>query len=620
MLEINSQSYKKTFFHHIFVIMIFLILTSILTFPLVLDFNFGLPGVNSSCHDKCHMMWRIWWSDHSFENNLDFKNTDYIFYPDGTSLGGNLALFTTGLGVIIFKLTNNLITTYNAIILIGFSFGGYSMYLLSNHFRRNFYSSIVAGIVFTFSTFHFSHSGHHLGLSMIGWIPLYLLILFKIQKEQSLSYSILGGIFLFLISLTHLYYFVIVILFSLIFVGVFLIKKKEIRNKIFIKQVSIIMIIGIALTIGTSYSVFFSDDEFNKTQLWQHEMFSVSLENLIMPTPRHTSQPLTDYAIMYGIHDLAGNPNVPGVRSIEQAVYLGYAAIILSTIALINFRKQYAWFWASLGGLFLLISLGPELRIFNNLTGIILPERLLYEVIPGWDAIRAPARFIVVTNISLAILSSYTIFNLMEKKLFSNKIKYIILFVIIAILLFDYSQLPFDTNEIVIPEIYDEIKSDKSSFTILELPLGGHGADDNYTMSSPAFMFYQTIHEKPIIGGYESKPSNELLENQNNYFLNIFHYYYEINVNWDTTDTTFYEVDVDREYLKNSVLTDMKNLDIKYVIIHKDPTHISQSSLYSNHFHQEVYIPKMNQIMNIILDIDKPHFEDSNVIVYKIPL
>ena len=618
MLEINSQSYKKTFLHHIFVIMIFLILTSIMTFPLVLDFNFGLPGVNSSCHDKCHMMWRIWWSDHSFENNLDFKNTDYVFYPDGTSLGGNLALFTTGLGVIIFKFTNNLITTYNTIILIGFTFGGYSMYLLSNHFRRNFYSSIVAGIVFTFSSFHFVHSGHHLGLSMIGWIPLYLLILFKIQKEQSLSYSILGGIFLFLISLTHLYYFIIVILFSLIFVGVFLVKKKEIGNKIFIKQILIIMIIGIALTIGTFYSVFFSNDESDKIPLWQHEMFSVSLENLIMPSPKHTHQLLTDYAIMYGIHDLAGNPNVPGVRSIEQVVYLGYAAIILATIALINFRKQYAWFWASIGGLFLLISLGPELRIFNNLTGIILPERFFYEVIPGWDAIRAPARFIVITNISLAILSSYTIFNLMEKKLFSNKIKYIILFVIIAILLFDYSHLPFNTNEITIPEIYDEIKSDKSNFSILDLPLGGHG--ERNLLSSPAFMFYQTIHEKPIIGGYESRPSNELLENHSNYFLNIFHYDYEINVNWETTDTTFYEADVNREYLSNSALSNMKNLDIKYVIIHKDPTHMIQSPLYSNQFHHEVYIPKMNQIMNIILDIDKPHFEDSNIIVYKIPL
>ena len=604
MLEINLQSHKKTFFHHIFVIMIFLILTTIMTFPLVLDFNFGLPGVNSSCHDKCHMMWRIWWTDHSLENNLDFKNTDYIFYPDGTPIGGNLALFTTGLGVIIYKFTNNLITTYNTIILIGFTFGGYSMYLLSNYFHRNFYSSMAAGIIFTFSAYHFAHSGHHLGLSMIGWIPLYILFLFKIQKKQSLLYSILGGIFLFLVSLTHLYYFVIVILFSLIFVGTFLVKKKEITNKIFIKQFSVIMIIGITLTVGSSYSVFFSDDESEPSPLWQHEMFSASSENLIMPTPKHTTQIYSEYGLMYAIHDLAGNPNVPGVRSIEQNVYLGYAAIILATIALINFRKQYAWFWASVGGFFLLISLGPELRIFNNLTGIILPERLFYEVIPGWEAIRAPARFIVITNISLAILSSYTIFNLMEKKLHTNKIKYIILFVIIAVLLFDYSHLPFDTNEIIVPEIYEEIKSDKSNFSILELPLGGYG--EKYLMSTPAFMFYQTIHEKPIIGGYESKPSNDLLENHSNYFLNIFHY---------ASDK-----DVKEEYLSNSALANMKNLNIKYVIIHKDLSHISQSPVYNNEFHQEEYLPKMNQIMNIILDIDKPYFEDSNVIVYKIPL
>ena len=602
ILKNKLDSHKDIFFIHSLVISIFFILTIILTFPVIFDFNSELAG--EGCHDKCHMMWRIWWTDHSFQNNLDFKNTDYIFYPDGTSIGGNLALFTTGLGVIIFKLTNNLITTYNTIILIGFAFGGYSMYLLSNHFHRNFYSSMVAGIIFTFSSFHFAHSGHHLGLSMIGWIPLYLLILFKTQKEQSLSYSILGGIFLFLISLTHLYYFVMVILFSLIFVGVFLAKKKEIGNKIFIKQISIIMVIGVTLTIGTSYSVFLSDDESDRIPLWQHEMFSASLENLIMPSPKHTSQPLSDYAIMYGIHDLAGSPNVPGIRSIEQVVYLGYATIILATIALINFRKQYAWFWASIGGLFLLISLGPELRIFNNLTGIILPERIFYEVIPGWDAIRAPARFIVIANISLAILSSYTIFNLMGKKLLSSKIKYIIVFVIIAALLFDYSHLPFDTNEIIIPEIYDEIKSDNSNFSILDLPLGGHG--ENSLLSSPAFMFYQTIHEKPIIGGYESRPSNELLENHSNYFLNIFHY--------------ASEKDVPEEYLSNSALTNMKKLNIKYVIMHKDPSHISQSSLHSDKFYQEVYIPKMNQIMNIILDTDKPYFEDSNVIVYKIPL
>ena len=196
------------------------------------------------------------------------------------------------------------------------------------------------------------------------------------------------------------------------------------------------------------------------------------------------------------------------------------------------------------------------------------------------------------------------LYNLMGKKFLSSKIKYIIVFAIIAALLFDYSHLPFDTNEIIIPEIYDEIKSDNSNFSILDLPLGGHG--ENSLLSSPAFMFYQTIHEKPIIGGYESRPSNELLENHSNYFLNIFHY--------------ASEKDVPEEYLSNSALTNMKKLNIKYVIMHKDPSHISQSSLHSDKFYQEVYIPKMNQIMNIILDTDKPYFEDSNVIVYKIPL
>ena len=123
-------------------------------------------------------------------------------------------------------------------------------------------------------------------------------------------------------------------------------------------------------------------------------------------------------------------------------------------------------------------------------------------------------------------------------------------------------------------------------------------------------MFYQTIHEKPIIGGYESRPSNELLENHSNYFLNIFH----------SSAPHISEKDIPEEYLDNSVLTNMKKLNIKYVIIHKDPSHTSQSSLHSTEFYQEVYIPKMNHIMNIILDIDKPHFEDRNVIVYKIPL
>ena len=139
-----------------------------------------------------------------------------------------------------------------------------------------------------------------------------------------------------------------VMIFSFVFLGVFLLKKKDVSNKIFIKQFSIIMVIGIILTVSFSYSTFFSDEEFETNPLWQHEMFSVSIENLIMPSPKHTPQIYSDYELLYGFHALAGSPDV-GFRSVEQVVYLGYAAIILATIALIKFRRQYAWFWASVG-------------------------------------------------------------------------------------------------------------------------------------------------------------------------------------------------------------------------------------------------------------------------------
>ena len=70
-----------------------------------------------------------------FENNLDFWHTNHIFYPDGTQISGNLALFTTGLGILLLKLTD-ITTTWNIIWISGFIFGGYTTYLLANNFKE----------------------------------------------------------------------------------------------------------------------------------------------------------------------------------------------------------------------------------------------------------------------------------------------------------------------------------------------------------------------------------------------------------------------------------------------------------------------------------------------------
>ena len=69
---------KKILVEHVSVIIIFSVLTVIFTFPVILDF--GSEAAGEACGDKCHMMWRIWWTDFSFSNGLDFQHPDHIFY------------------------------------------------------------------------------------------------------------------------------------------------------------------------------------------------------------------------------------------------------------------------------------------------------------------------------------------------------------------------------------------------------------------------------------------------------------------------------------------------------------------------------------------------------------
>ena len=133
---------KKIILEHVSVVLIFSVLTVIMTFPIILDFATDAAGFE--CYDKCHMMWRFWWADFSLENNLDFYHSDYIFYPDGTNIGGNLAYFTTFIGFLLVQFLDY-VATWNIIWFLGLVFGGYGCYLLANNFNKNYLSSIKQG-------------------------------------------------------------------------------------------------------------------------------------------------------------------------------------------------------------------------------------------------------------------------------------------------------------------------------------------------------------------------------------------------------------------------------------------------------------------------------------------
>jgi len=593
----NHLITKKIFVEHISVVFIFSVLTVILTFPVILNLS---ESAGEECGDKCHMMWRIWWTDFSFKNGLDFQHSNYIFYPNGIDIGGNLAYFTTFIGFLLVQFLDYT-TTWNILWFSGFIFGGYGCYLLANNFNKNYFSSIIAGIIFTFTTYHMAHSITHIGLSMIVWLPIFVLFLFKLLEKQSKNYSILGGIIFFLVSLTHLYYSVFITMFSIVFFAVYIFRQKKVSNKTFITNFSILLAIGLISTSVLFLSTTVTDDELPDRPLFEHLAFSINLENLILPVPEHTTQILSDNGAIKSFYTFFGKPFDVYQLQIENLVFLGYSVIFLSALAIIRYRQNHIWFWLLICGIFVLVSLGPELKIFWQLTEIVLPEQILYDTIPEWDEIRAPARFIVIANLSLAVLSSFAVYGLIKNRFSSFKQQLMLTAIIGFVILFEFSMIPYPSHSMQIPDIYEEIKKDESKFNVLPAPLGGIG--EFRLMSDPVVLYHQIYHEKPIYGGVESRASYETVENIQTYFLNMF------NISGGKDDVIKQDLDA-------YGLSLFDYFDIKYVILHKEM--FSYENTLKN-FLKQTFLPETRQIISEILTGDNPVYEDDRIVVYKIP-
>ena len=593
----NHLITKKIFGEHVSVVFIFSILTMILTLPVILDFANEAAGL--ACDDSCYVMWRFWWTDFSFENDLDPQYSNYIFYPDGINIGIGGSLLPIAIGFLLVQFLDH-VTAWNIIWFLGLVFGGYGCYLLANNFSKNYLSSIIAGIIFTFTTYHMSHSLAHPGLSMIVWLPIFVLFLFKLLEKQSKYYSIVGGIIFFLVSLTHPYNSLFITIFSIIFFAVYIFRQKKVSNKTFITNFSILFTIGLISSSVLFLSTPAISDELPSRPLSEHINYSANLENLILPVHQHTTQIISDYGMITSFYSFFDKQ--PFSQSIENLTFLGYSVIFLSALAVIRYRRNHTWFWLLICGIFVLMSLGPELKIFNESTGIELPDKVFYDNIPGWDQLRSPARFIVMANLALAVLASYAVYGLIKNKFSSFKQQIMLTTIIGFVILFEFSMIPYLSYTEPIPDIYEEIKNDESKFAVLPVPIGGTG--DYALMSDPAMLYHQLHHEKPIYGGYETRATFETLSGTQTYFLNMFHIL-------GSKD------DIIKQDLTTHGLSLFDHFDIKYVTLDKDSP-IWKFLTWQNDPLQ-VFLPETKQLMSEILSGDNPVYEDDRIVVYKIP-
>ncbi|MEO8286384.1 MAG: hypothetical protein ABI670_08080 [Chloroflexota bacterium] len=569
---------RNTARSHLLVILAYSLLTVVMTWPVAVKLTTDVPGGG----DAWQNIWNLWWVKEALLNlHTNPYHTDLLHYPYGANLYFHTLVLSAGIIGIPLQLVGlNLITTYNLILLSSFVLAGYGAYLLCYYLTGNRYASFVGGLVFAFSPYHFAHMFGHMNLVSLQWMPFYVLVLlkaidapgigrekgrsaFRLTNRRAAFLAVGAGALLALNAYTDWLYAIFLVMLTCVIFAWKLFVPSE-RRLLSASGVGIVeagsrlALFGLAFLVLAAPIFFPTLGEAGQGYAQQPPeetlFYSSDLISAFLPNELH---PLWGDAIKARVNAMP--PYLPLKNSSERVLFLGYVVLALAAFGAWRLRaNRHVRFWGFTAVLMWILSLGPVLQVMGKSeftlfkVSLPLPYLLLYKV-PFFSIMRTPARLTVLVMLALAIVVAFTLATLLPRVLRLREglpqrtrvMQYGAAVAIPLLILFEFLSAPFP----MVPPgwnipIYARIAQEPGRFALLELPIRPFGD----------YMAYQTIHGKPIIGGYLSRqPPYPLLE-QNaavKYLL-------------DTTPVD----DPSREAVKDGQgVQSLKDLNVKYVII-----------------------------------------------------
>ncbi|MFQ6015122.1 MAG: hypothetical protein ACE5NP_06740 [Anaerolineae bacterium] len=592
--------------HHLYVVLAYLALTLLMTYPLLFNLGTAIPGDG---FDGWQNYWNLWWGKRAL---LDLRVnpyfTNYLYHPSGASLlFHTLNIFNTFLTMPV-QLDFGLMVAYNFVVLFSFVVSGYGVYLLACYLlthaqattqARHPYlrlAAFICGLIFAFSPFRFAHLLGHMQVFSSEWVPFYALFFIKGLDRMAQGRSSASGFrdlastawkptfFLILATLCDWYQTLYLALFSVLYL-----LHRVWQSRQFWRPVAQVALIGVLFTLAFSPLLWTMLGEARVNQEVgrpYEETVTLSADLLAFLTPNE-------------LHPLWGEP-VRGwadrftSTTAERTVFSGYLPMLLALFGAVKGKKR-ARFWLASLLLFFILALGPVLHVGGRTTftqlgiTIPLPYLLLYRLVPFMKIARSVSRFDMMVMLSLAILAGYGISYVMLKGrgwlLRSNLARTGILAGCLgALILFEFLSIPYPLSPPEIHPFYRDLSRQPGEFAILELPMN---------WDRPAQLLYQTVHGKRLISAYTSR-ANLLSIVERTPVLQQFRY-----LGPDITVQDLAEI-------RDSVLWD---LDVRYVILHKHMLPPGQERDLNFALVQEVFAgqePTINDDWLVVYQIVQP--------------
>lgn len=465
----------------------YLFCSVLVTYPLVFKINHAT--IDGSA-DTYLMLWTLSWDVHQLSANpFNLFNANY-FYPHENTLA--LSEHHIGSALVawpVMQISHNSVLAFNILILLYLVLGAIGAFALAYDLTRNFFTSLLAGILFGFAPYRLGHlSQLHVAVTIF---PLAIFFLHRYLKNKKTKHLVLLGLFVLwqCLGSWHLGLFTYALI-GLLLLLFKLAKLFQIGFKTIFRVVLVLFIVGLLLI--PLYLPYLNTPT---------KLPKVSLERLLHYSPR-----LLDYLVVSPIFSNAFERPV----SEERITYLGITTMILLIFLIIVFVKKTKLYYPQTKMLAVLVvstiifglfSLGPLIRFAENSDGLVGPQYLVFKTLPFIRDFRVPTRFYLVALFCLVIIIAILI-NPWFKRM--NKKKLFLFAGLCSAILIEYSFMhPFTPKRIVdipqrddLPQVYQWLAEQKGEFAIVELPIVG------YVTFEAKKMYYSTFYWQRLVNGY----------------------------------------------------------------------------------------------------------------------
>ncbi len=493
----------------------------VFTWPLVLHLDTHVIQKGAIPVDAGQNIWNLWWVRQALLTGSNPYLTRYLFYPEQINLFWQTLGLPNALLVLPILLIAGPLVAFNTLILLSFGLGGYFAYRLGRAVLTDRIAALIVGFVFTFTPHHMQPLlGGALEIVAIHWIPLYVLLLMRALRRQTVPSVLSAALLLTVTTLASHYYGLFCAVYTLLHVLLAAIlvapwqrdqqtgdtrqgigdrghlsakrserKALERSNARTLERSNAasyrLLMIGVAIA-GISVITLLPF-------AWDREMLQAAAPEDWYTRQLFHSTALVDFLGLNVLHPLWGTAATRWSQMLHPfGVELGAAPGLVVYALLIYGCWLYwrtVWPWLVLAMGMLILSMGPELKIGSEPTGIPLPFQWLNAASPFQNSSR-PSRFITLMMLPVSVLAGYGIQAVRERWWHQRSV---VAGLIAGVLLCELIVAPWPMMPIQVDPLYMALHSYQSPGAVIELPPRTNDSQ---------YMLNQLCHGRPLVGGY----------------------------------------------------------------------------------------------------------------------